>query len=185
MVRYSCLGAEHPTVQKLVDLVDKNESKVDFKSMDSLLVPVLDSPGPNRVRFSLTSTGLLLLRYLYHFTGYLWIQALGFLLIFTTYTVLLHWFFDPSIAEVSGCFNLEDDLTSVCVSANETAKRAAIERGLENNLKYNLFILNVFLATLLLQVSFFFYNDLKIFTAEHRNGKFNLFCVYSQISFGR
>ena len=176
LVRYSCLGADHPTVRQLVEVnseLKKEKEKKELFSEETTL-EVYEGPCSPRVRFSLTSSLLLLRRYLPHFTGYLWSQAVAFLGIYILWTSALHLFFDPSIGQVDGCFSLEEDFTTtnVCLlSANETARRSVIERGLENNLKYNLFFNNGFYALVTMQTTFLFFADLQVFATEHRNGK--------------
>lgn len=194
LVRYSCLGADHPTVRQLVEVnseLKKEKEKEELFSEETTL-EVYEGPCSPRVRFSLTSSLLLLRRYLPHFTGYLWSQAVAFLGIYILWTSALHLFFDPSIGQVDGCFSLEEDFTTtnVCLlSANETARRSVIERGLENNLKYNLFFNNGFYALVTMQTTFLFFADLQVFATEHRNGKkclevcsnmfyFNVFFLY-------
>lgn len=171
LVRYSCLGADHPTVRRLIEAADDGKDCQEFPETTL----VCEAPHPPRIRFSLPSTGLLLRRYRHHFTGHLWTQAVAFVLIYTLWTLALHLFFDPSIAEVDGCFSVEEDFStsgsSVCqLTANETARRAAVERGLENNLKYNLFFNNGFYALVTMQTTFLFFGDLRVFLTEHRNG---------------
>ena len=78
-------------------------------------------------------------------------------------------FFDSAIALPSGCLNLEDDFNNTCLKSAEELKS---EKQMFDNLRYNLFLSNLFIIIVMMQTGLNLMKELGLFFNEHRNGKF-------------
>lgn len=150
-----------------------NESVHQFAAAELFADTQLAPEGvcPNRTRFLFTSVRLLTFRYLCHIYGYLWKELLGFTLVLAYYANNLHTFWPSSIATVSGCLSLEDDLTQNCWHNNSSKSSHLVEKAMEDNVKYSLFMCILFLLFIVLQASLTLYREIKYLLAECQNGK--------------
>lgn len=170
LIKHSCSPESSPHVQALSKLVQQNMPKDNFElEKDTQLVP--DGFVSNRARFSLKSVYILILRYLMYIKGYLWKEWLPFLILYIAYGFQLSIFFDSAIALPSGCVNLEDDFNNTCSRSPEKMKE---EKQMFDNLRYNLFLSNLFIIIVMMQTGLSLIKELGLFFNEHRNGKFLL-----------
>lgn len=169
LIKHSCSkGVDSSTVKVLSSLTEKNLLKSTLRlEQDTQLVP--DGVVPNRARFSLHSVYILILRYLVYIRGYLWKEWLPFLILYIMYGFQLSVFFDSAIALPSGCLNLEDDFNNTC---SKTAEELKSEKQMFDNLRYNLFLSNLFIIIVMMQTGLNLMKELGLFFNEHRNGKF-------------
>lgn len=168
LIKHSCLSENSLNIQAFSTLVKRSLSKANFQlEKDTQLVP--DGVLSNRARFSLQSAYILILRYLMYIKGYLWKELLPFLILYILYGFQLSIFFDSAIALPSGCVNLEDDFNNTCSRFPEKMKE---EKQMFDNLRYNLFLSNLFIIIVMMQTGLSLIKELGLFFNEHRNGKF-------------
>jgi len=170
LIKHSCSGHEDPIVQKLCHVNSKSllDDDVNLEA-DAQLAP--DGVLANRTRFSLHSVFILSLRYLAYIRGYLWMEWLPFLVLYTIYGLLLNVFFDSSIALSSGCVSIDDDFNNTCsIKQEELEERMNIFA----NMKYNLFFSNMFVMIVMLQCGLNLVRELDLFWNEQRNGKLQM-----------
>lgn len=165
LIEYSCRGKEDKSVKKLVQYQQQKMTHEE-KLLENQLIH-LGEVLPNRVRFSLSSTFILLSRYLTYVKGYLWAEIIAFNCLYLGYAVALQFFFDASIALPSGCLDLEADFNITC---SRTPQMRVDERLLENNFKYNIFANNIFQFIVLIHTAITFGQEMTYFSSEHQNG---------------
>lgn len=167
LIKHSCSSEVSSNVQTLFKLVKRSLSKTNSElEKDTQLV--LDGVVSNRARFSLQSVYILILRYFMYIKGYLWKEWLPFLILYISYGFQLSIFFDSAIALPSGCVNLEDDFNNTCSRSPEKMKE---EKQMFDNLRYNLFLSNLFIIIVMMQTGLSLIKELGLFFNEHRNGK--------------
>lgn len=164
LIEYSCRGIENKIVKKLVQH-QQQKMIPETKLLENQLI--LGEVLPNRVRFSPSSTIILLSRYLTYVRGYLWFEIIAFSCIYLGYAVALQFFFDASIALPSGCLDMESDFNNTC---SRTPQMEVDERLLENNFKYNIFTNNIFQFIVLIHTAITFGQEMAYFVSEHQNG---------------
>lgn len=168
LIKHSCAEIGNDIVRKLCLTNNQQFSSGDSAKLSNDTHSLLDGVTPNRVRFSLWSVYILLLRYCTFIRGFLWKPQLAMTCLYLVYSGALSLFFEASIANGSGCVSLEDDFNNTCL---QSAEQALEGKQVENNLKYNIFSNSLFLAVVIMQSVASFYFDLLLFVNEHRNGK--------------
>ena len=168
LIKYSCLDHNNFQVKNLVQatktkILDKNSYNLNEETQ-----LVLDGIPNNRVRFSIHSIWILIIRYCYFIRGFQWIHLLIFPLCLLIDGLIMGLIFDPKIALPSGCINLEDDFNNTCA---RTEQQLTDESDLRTNFAYTVTHLNMFLNLIMLQSALMFSKDFVYFLNEHRNGK--------------
>ncbi len=180
LISYSCEGPQCELVQRLMRAASGDTEQRSAIAAELTANTQLAPEGvlQNRTRFSLSSVAVLSHRYLVHIVGYQWRELLAFALILFYYGNNLHVFWPSSIATVSGCLNLEDDL-----SGNHSARcggrrseseseQGREEKAVEDSVKYTVFMCILFLLFIVLQASLTLYREMSgSFLCEKRNGK--------------
>ncbi|OTF81654.1 hypothetical protein BLA29_003134, partial [Euroglyphus maynei] len=177
LIKYSCLNHSNLFVQELAK--NANE-KILKENPDEDTVSVMDGIPTNMNRFSLRHSWFLIQRYFTYFKGYQWLPFSIFTIMLISQGNNLRSMFDEKIAQPSGCIDWDDDYNNTC---NNNYNDNDVEKNEEMfDLKLN-FVRNystLFTATLflLLQTSFIFYNDIRYFWNEHRNGWYSAGVFY-------
>ncbi len=134
------------------------------------IVQLGDSILVNRVRFSFRSVWILFTRYIAYLAGYLWKEWLVFLAMYLVYGFNLSIFFNPAIAQSSGCISLEEDFNNTCQWSAELQQN---EKLMYENFFYTFFFTNLFVIFVMLQTPLTLHAELPLFLNEHRNGYYS------------
>ncbi|CAG2182006.1 unnamed protein product, partial [Oppiella nova] len=97
---------------------------------------------------------------------YYWRFLLLQFLIFTGTAVFLRFIFNSDIGVPSACINFEDDFNNTCAKSEKSIRD---EELVNNNIKYNFFLVVVILFFKLVLTTLTFSADLKTFLNEQRN----------------
>ncbi|KAH9404149.1 ABC protein, sub ABCG [Tyrophagus putrescentiae] len=172
LIRQSCLGPEESTNQALVELTRSHFSTTSFQAeLSEQTALVADGVQHNRARFTAHSVVVLARRQLSYITAHLWKEWLFFALCSTAFGASLRLLYSADrISTVSGCLNLEDDL-SQCRAKNATDLEK--EFALKDNLIYGNFFCAFYLMLVLLAGARSFLHDYELFSNEHRNGAYS------------
>ena len=172
LIRQSCLGPEESINQALVELTRSHFSTTSFQAeLSEQTALVADGVQHNRARFTAHSVVVLARRQLSYITAHLWKEWLFFALCSTAFGASLRLLYSADrISTVSGCLNLEDDL-SQCRAKNATDLEK--EFALKDNLIYGNFFCAFYLMLVLLAGARSFLHDYELFSNEHRNGAYS------------
>ena len=169
LIKYSCTGYTNPIVQRLVTQTERKIKQTDKELLiDTIAIP--EGVQYNHTRFSLRSIALLCQRYCLYTIRHQWKEWLTFLFVYFLTSILTVNVFDKSIAEPSGCINVEDDFQSYCTNKSEAKILEEIQ--IVNNINFILIPVAVIGFVISMQSMFAFGNELKYFASEHRNGMF-------------
>lgn len=182
LIKYSCLDHTDYQVKNLVKATKTKIIEDISYSLNDETQLVLDGIPNNRVRFSLHSIWILIIRYCYFIRGFQWILLSIFPLCIMLDGLIMGLIFDPKIALVTGCINLEDDFNNTCA---RTEQQRTDDSDLRTNYTYTITHANMFLGLIILQSALMCSKDFIYFRNEHRNGKTLpiIFQDYFMISF--
>lgn len=164
LIRYSC-DYESPVVQAMVRYNEQVKKVTSNLKEDTQLAP--DGIAPNRKRFSMGAFYILSVRYLTIVRHHLWIEWLAFSVIYFSYGICLLMNWDPNIAYVSGCLNMEDEFNNTCTLSEEKLHQ---EEQLANSAKFAYFLSSMFVLCSIVQSTLVMHRDVVYFINEHRNG---------------
>lgn len=174
LIKYSSLKVENSlALQQLKNLTFL--AATNIKEKDNMLKETILLENTNsrlmtsQIRFSLTSVFFLCKRYFLYMCGYQWKEWLAFTIFSLLYAFNLSFFFDPSIASVSGCLSLESDFNVTNSCSVEGEAQRTLERALSTNLIYTFFFSNIFFLIVILQTPINLVTELPLFFNEHRN----------------
>ncbi len=168
LIKYSNLNIENNIIVKEMEKITlvKQKSQIASKNIAQITSSILS----NRVRFSFRSVWILSTRYCAYLSGHLWKEWLIFLVMYLIYGLNLSLFFNPAIAQPSGCINIEKDFNNTCHWSPELQQN---EKLMYENFIYNFFFTNLFIIFVMLQTPMNLYAELPLFLNEHRNGYYS------------
>ena len=170
LISHSCSDYDDALVQQLVTLNDRQYSNTKNQlTEDTQLVP--DGVVHNRSRFTLYSVKILSLRYLSYIRGHLWFSQLFYNVNFLLFSFFLNQIFDPTIAQPSGCVNIDaDDFTATCLGSGSTEKVFEMKQ-ITNNYRYSFYMTSICMFNMVLHSALQFTAEFDILKNEHRNGE--------------
>ncbi|OTF83516.1 hypothetical protein BLA29_002117 [Euroglyphus maynei] len=176
LIKYSCLDYTDFQVKNLVQATKTKIFDEKRNNINEETQLVLDGIPNNRVRFSIRSIWILILRYFYFIRGFQWIHLSIFPLCLFLDGLVMGLIFDPKIALPTGCINLEDDFNNTCA---RTEQQRIDDSDLRTNFAYTLTYSNMFLSLIMLQSALMFSKDFIYFLNEHRNGWYSTGAFYA------
>ena len=173
LINLSCDNHKSPLIQKLV--LQTNKQFSDLQTLnETKQIPSLTFQS--QTTFNAKSSYILALRYFALFRCHLWKEWFLFYVVLVSFSFSLEIFWGPEIALTSGCLKLESAYLNG--SCSQTDERVKQEKALDDTLKYNFFMNNIFLLLILLQSSLMFFKEIKYFQNEHKNGEFRVFYIF-------
>ncbi|KAH9493660.1 ABC protein, sub ABCG [Dermatophagoides farinae] len=169
LIRYSCLNYTDPIVEKLAQHATAMEITNQQNKMESMqdTQKVIDGIPTNRIRFSLRSCWILLLRYMAYIRGHKWISFTAFIILIIIQGPSLVMKINTNIALTSGCVNWEESYNNTC---NRTEVERQKDDDLEQNFMYIISANTFFVSLIFLQCTILLLSELRYFSNEHRNG---------------